>query len=75
MIEKKDVQRLIDRFSVEMVKKGRGTHKISPKTVRERYNLLMAVLKRYDRRIYGIKLPARVRPEISVPDDDRRKQK
>ena len=74
MVGKRDIQRLIDGFSVEMVKKGRGTHKISPKTVRERYNLLMAVLKRYDRRIDGIKLPARVRHEISVPDDDRMKQ-
>ena len=74
MVGKRDVQRLIDGFSVEMVKKGKGTHKISPKTVRERYNLLMAVLKRYDIRIDGIKLPAKVRHEISVPDDDRMKQ-
>jgi integrase len=74
MVGKRDVQRLIDSFSVEMVKKGRGTHKISPKTVRERYNLLMAVLKRYDIRIDGIKLPAKVRHEISVPDDDRMKE-
>ena len=74
VVGKRDVQRLIDGFSVEMVRKGRGTHKISPKTVRERYNLLMAVLKRYDIRIDGIKLPAKVRHEISVPDDDRMKE-
>lgn len=73
-VGKRDIQAVIDKMSVEMVKKGHQEQRISPKTVKERWNFLSVVLRRYDRRIDGIRLPKKVRVEISVPDDDRMKQ-
>lgn len=73
-VGKRDIQTVIDRMSVEMVKKGKKEQKIAPKTVKERWSFLSVVLRRYDRRIDGIRLPKKVRTEISVPDDDRMKE-
>ena len=73
-VGKRDIQTVIDKMSVEMVKKGHQEQRISPKTVKERWNFLSVVLRRYDRRIDGIRLPKKVRVEISVPDDDRMKE-
>lgn len=73
-VGKRDIQTVIDKMSVEMVRKGKQEQRISPKTVKERWNFLSVVLRRYDRRIDGIRLPKKVRVEISVPDDNRMKQ-
>lgn len=74
MLNKRDVQDVIDKMAVSTIQTGPQPHKIAPKTVKERFFFLSTALKRYDRKIDDIKLPKKVRTEIDVPDDDRMKQ-
>jgi integrase len=85
-ITKTDVQQAIDQLSTQTADKtppalkGIDTGKdysnsrISPKSVRNAYGLITAVLTRYDIVIKGVRLPQKVRSVITVPGDDDMKQ-
>ena len=80
-VGKAEVQDAIDLLSVSEADKtppalrGKGVStkykkgRMAPKSVRNAYGLLTAVLARYDINISGIKLPQKTRPALSVPDD------
>ena len=80
-VGKAEVQQAIDLLSVseadktppalrgrdysDKYKKGR----MSPKTIKNCYGLITAVLTRYDITVSGVKLPQKTRPSLTVPDD------
>lgn len=70
-LQASDIQQVINTMARELTPKGTV---ISAKTVKERYHFLAKALRRYHIDLSEIRLPAKARTEIDVPDDERMKQ-
>jgi integrase len=70
-VSAEDVQQAINTMAVEKTPKG---NTVSPKTIRERYHFLTKALRKYHVDLSEVRLPAKSRTEIDVPDDTRMKE-
>ena len=67
-VQASDIQQAVNAMTTEKTPKG---NLLSPKTIRERYHFLCKALRKYNNSLYDVRLPAKARTEIDVPDDSR----
>ena len=70
-VQTEDVQNVINQMCRETTPKGTT---ITPKTIKERFHFLSKALRKYRVDLTYVRLPAKVRHEIDVPDDTRMKK-
>ena len=70
-VQASDIQQAVNTMARELTPKG---NVISAKTVKERYHFLAKALRKYHVDLTDVRLPAKTRNEIDVPDDTRMRE-